>query len=115
MEYEIVKKDERTFYTKGLGKSIGVELEVILDSLTAARVGTEIAKKIFDMFIRRTEGVTLAEGLMLNDFELKQTPCFRKEGEISVLTKRKVMLVESRDREEFKTFRLALSDFRGRW
>ena len=54
MEYEIVKKDERTFYTKGLGKSIGVELEVILDSLTAARVGTETAKKIFDMFIRRT-------------------------------------------------------------
>ena len=51
MKFEVMQRGARLFYTRGLSKEFGYELQIELDLLSALRCGETMARNVFERII----------------------------------------------------------------
>lgn len=104
MNFEVLQEGQ-CFYTKGIKKKYGFELEIVLDLLSAKRDGVITARDYFEVVLIKLEKISLKQVDDRLTFEIGQenkaltSVCFRKG--------------QKRNRVQY--WRIVLSDTEGNW
>lgn len=91
MKFEVLQRGTRLFYTHGLAKEFGYELQIELDLLTALRCGEKAARSIFERIIEELRNGEILPGVAFEiDFSPRNTPL--SSGEIKTYSKHSCIL-----------------------
>ena len=91
MKFEVLQRGARLFYTRGLAKEFGYELQIELDLLTALRCGEKAARNIFVRIIEELRNSEILPGAAFEiDFSSRNKPY--SYGEIKTYSKHSCIL-----------------------
>lgn len=91
MKFEVLQRGTRLFYTHGLAKEFGYELQIELDLLTALRCGEKAARNIFERIIDELQNGEILPGVAFEiDFSPRNKPY--SSGEIKTYSKHHCVL-----------------------
>ena len=91
MKFEVLQKGTRLFYTRGLSKEFGYELQIKLDLLTSLRCGEKAARNIFVCIIEELRNSEILPGGAFEiDFSPRNKPL--SSGEIKTYSKHSCIL-----------------------
>ena len=91
MKFEVLQRGARLFYTRGLAKEFGYELQIELDLLTALRCGEKAARGIFVRIIEELRNGEILPGVaFVIDFFPRNKLYF--SGEIKTYSKHSCIL-----------------------
>ena len=80
MKFEVMQRGARLFYTRGLSKEFGYELQIELDLLSALRCGETMARNVFDHIIEELRSNQILPGVAFEiDFSTRNRPFTSEE------------------------------------
>lgn len=104
LNFEVLQEGQ-CFYTKGIKKKYGFELEIVLDALTTKRDGELTAKDYFEVVLSQLEKISLKQ--------VDDRLTFTVGQENTTLTS--VCFRKGKKRNRVQYWRIVLSDTMGNW
>ena len=91
MKFEVLQRGTQLFYTRGLAREFGYELQIELDLLTSLRCGEKASRGIFNRIIEELQNGEILPGVAFEiDFSPRNKPL--SSGEIKTYSKHSCIL-----------------------